>query len=197
MCDSIECKKIITKTPKNVKLLVDVAHLKVSAKSLKFDTEKFFNDCNDLIGGYHLSDNDGLSDIYLTRQKDAGKLYKNLGDFQFKDVTREVGIEPSGMWSTGVTFVDINDDGWLDLFICGFDSPNRLYINMQSRFKESASMYGLDFKGASVVMSFADYDLDGDLDAYLLTNRVNSASDIGDVKIIRDKNIYMAEKKDR
>ena len=133
-------------------------------------------------------DNDGLSDIYLTRQKDAGKLYKNLGDFQFKDVTREVGIEPSGMWSTGVTFVDINDDGWLDLFICGFDSPNRLYINMQSRFKESASMYGLDFKGASVVMSFADYDLDGDLDAYLLTNRVNSASDIGDVKIIRDKN---------
>lgn len=62
MCDSIECKKIITKTPKNVKLLVDVAHLKVSAKSLKFDTEKFFNDCNDLIGGYHLSDNDGLSD---------------------------------------------------------------------------------------------------------------------------------------
>ncbi len=62
MCDSSECKKIITNTPENVKLLVDVAHLKVSAKSLNFDKEKFFNDCDGFIGGYHLSDNDGLSD---------------------------------------------------------------------------------------------------------------------------------------
>tara|TARA_E500000178_G_scaffold344797_1_gene393612 strand:+ start:122 stop:979 length:858 start_codon:yes stop_codon:yes gene_type:complete len=62
MCDSIECENIINNTPDNVKLLVDVAHLKVSAESLNFEKEKFLNDCDKLIGGYHLSDNNGLSD---------------------------------------------------------------------------------------------------------------------------------------
>jgi len=137
------------------------------------------------IGDY---DNDGLLDIFFTRQADGGSLYKNLGNFKFKEVTAEVGINSDGMWSTGATFSDINNDGWLDLYVCGFDSPNRLYINNKGKFRDEAGLVGLDFKGASVMMSFADYDLDGDLDAYLLTNRVEPGHKLGDVKIIRKKN---------
>ena len=133
-------------------------------------------------------DNDGLADVFLTRQIDGGRLYRNLGGFQFEEVTLKVGINPMGMWSTGATFADINNDGWLDLYVCGFDSPNRLYINYQGKFKEEASNYGLNFHGASVTMSFADYDLDGDLDGYLLTNRLHPSEAIEDVKILRQKN---------
>ncbi|MEC7855892.1 MAG: VCBS repeat-containing protein, partial [Candidatus Neomarinimicrobiota bacterium] len=133
-------------------------------------------------------DNDGLSDVFLSRQSDGGRLYKNLGGFRFEDITIKSGIIPEGMWSTGATFVDINNDGFLDLFVCGFDSPNRLYINRKGRFEESAGEYGLDYKGASVVMSFSDFDLDGDLDAYLLTNRLESTDATAKAKIINDKN---------
>ena len=68
------------------------------------------------------------------------------------------------MWSTGVSFIDINNDGWLDLYVCGFDCPNKLYINDKGTFIESAKEYGLDYKGASVSMSFSDFDRDGDVD---------------------------------
>ena len=132
-------------------------------------------------------DNDGLSDVFLSQQSDGGRLFRNLGGFQFEDITIKSGINPEGMWSTGVTFVDINNDGWLDLFVCGFDSPNRLYINQKGSFRESANEYGLDYKGASVAMSFSDFDRDGDLDAYLLTNRLESATATAQAKIINDK----------
>ena len=132
-------------------------------------------------------DNDGLADVFLTRQKDGGRLYRNLGNFHFEDVTSKMGINPAGMWSSGATFADINNDGWLDLYVCGFDCPNRLYINQRDKFTEEAGAYGLDFHGASVVMSFADYDLDGDLDGYLLTNRLHPSDAIKNIKIIRQK----------
>ena len=133
-------------------------------------------------------DNDGLADVFLTRQKDGGRLYRNLGNFHFEDVTSKMGINPAGMWSSGATFADINNDGWLDLYVCGFDCPNRLYINQRDKFTEEADAYGLDFHGASVVMSFADYDLDGDLDGYLLTNRLHPSDAINNIKILRQKN---------
>ena len=93
-------------------------------------------------------DNDGLPDVFLSRQADGGRLYKNLGNFRFEDITLKSGIKSDEMWSTGVTFADVNNDGWLDIFICGFDSPNRLYINQKTSFKESAEEYGLNYKGA-------------------------------------------------
>ena len=83
------------------------------------------------IGDYN---NDGLQDIFLSRQKDGGRLYRNLGGFQFYDATEEAGILSDGMWSTGVSFIDINNDGWLDLYVCGFDCPNKLYINDKGTF---------------------------------------------------------------
>ena len=133
-------------------------------------------------------DNDGLPDVFLSRQADGGRLYKNLGNFRFEDITLKSGIKSDEMWSTGVTFADVNNDGWLDIFICGFDSPNRLYINQKTSFKESAEEYGLNYKGASVVMSFSDFDLDGDLDAYLLTNRLENTGATSKAKIIKNKN---------
>ena len=136
------------------------------------------------IGDY---DNDGMQDIYLSRQKDVGRLYRNLGGLSFEDVTERVGIISGTMWSTGVSFTDINNDGWLDIYVCGFDSPNHLYINNKGKFIESAKEYGLDFKGASVSMAFSDFDLDGDLDAYLLTNRLHDTDSTMKVKTIKNK----------
>ena len=137
------------------------------------------------IGDYN---NDGLQDVFLSRQQDGGRLFKNLGGMQFEDVTEITGILDDKMWSTGVSFIDINNDGWLDLYVCGFDSHNKLYINTKGKFEEKAKAYGLDYKGASVMMAFADYDSDGDLDAYLLTNRLTMSNDSVMTKITGSKN---------
>jgi hypothetical protein len=126
-------------------------------------------------GGVAIGDADGddLPDVYLTRPQGGCLLYKNLGDFRFHDVTAECGLANEA-WGLGATFADIDNDRDLDLYVCSYDSPNRLFINDGSgRFSEQANAYGLDFNGASVMMAFADYDNDGDLDAYLLTNRMD------------------------
>ena len=120
-------------------------------------------------------DDDGLPEVFLTRPHHGARLYRNLGNFTFKDITEEAGIKKSltDHWSTGATFVDIQGDGLLDLYVCGYRSANKLFINTGTGFVESAKQYGLDFAGASVMMSFADYDRDGDLDGHLLTNRLS------------------------
>ena len=126
-------------------------------------------------GGVAIGDYDGddLPDLFLTRSYGGGRLYRNLGDFRFEDATVRAGLAGDVAWSTGSSFADVNGDGRLDLYVCGYDDANRLYINVgDGRFEERAAAYGLDFKGASVMMAFADYDLDGDLDGYLLTNRL-------------------------
>ena len=107
----------------------------------------------------------------------GGRLFRNLGEFRFEDVTVEAGLDDGGAWSTGPSFVDIDDDGDLDLYVCGYDCANRLYINQgDGTFTEEAEARGLGFRGASVMMAFADYDQDGDLDGYLVTNRQSPGS---------------------
>jgi hypothetical protein len=118
---------------------------------------------------------DNLPDIFVTRPTDQGQLYQNLGDFRFKNVTASSGIAipDRPMWSTGASFADIDNDGDLDLSVCGFDCPNRIYLNNNDgTFTEVGASLGLDYSGASITMAFADIDNDGDLDAYLLTNRL-------------------------
>lgn len=123
-------------------------------------------------------DGDGLTDVFLSRPFGGNKLYKNLGDLKFKDVSAAAGID-DGRWGTGATFADVNNDGQLDLYVCGYNTPNRLYINQgDGTFIDEAKARGLDFNGASVMLAFADYDNDGDLDAYLLTNRLTPRGDI-------------------
>ena len=129
---------------------------------------------------------DSLPDLFIANQYRGGRLFRNQGDMKFVDVTASVGIKIDSMWGTSVTLVDINNDGLLDIYICGYDSANRLYVNRGRKFSEEAERYGLAFKGACVGASFADYDRDGDLDAYLLTNRLTPENSGGQVLIDRE-----------
>jgi len=130
-------------------------------------------------GGVAIGDinNDGLIDLYVTSNQNSNKLYLNKGDFKFDDITEQAKVGGTKAWSTGVTMVDINGDGFLDIYVCnsgdvsGGNKQNELFINNGDlTFTESAHEYGLDDLGYSTHASFFDYDKDGDLDVYLLNN---------------------------
>jgi hypothetical protein len=130
-------------------------------------------------GGVGIGDinNDGLADLFFTSNMGENKLYLNEGDFVFKDISETAGILDANKWSTGVSFVDINHDGHLDIYVCnagyleGTNQNNTLYINNKDlTFTESAAVYGLDESGYTTHASFFDYDNDGDLDVYILNN---------------------------
>ncbi|RYY57758.1 MAG: CRTAC1 family protein [Chitinophagaceae bacterium] len=130
-------------------------------------------------GGVAIGDinNDGLCDVLMTSNMGSSKLFLNEGNFKFRDVTAGSGIRQDSMWNTGVVMADINSDGWLDIYVCSAghlldgNRRNKLYINNQKGgFVESAAQYGLDIKSFSTHASFFDYDLDGDLDCFLINN---------------------------
>ncbi|MCI4641951.1 MAG: VCBS repeat-containing protein [Flavobacteriaceae bacterium] len=134
-------------------------------------------------GGVALGDinNDGLVDIYFTGNLVSNALYLNKGNFQFEDITKKAGVACEGVWSSGATFVDINQDGLLDIYVSKSGMPggenrhNELFINQgDNTFKEASKSYGLDITGLSVQAAFFDYDRDGDLDCYLLNNSMRS-----------------------
>lgn len=134
-------------------------------------------------GGVALGDinNDGLIDIYLTGNLVPNKLYLNKGNMKFEDITEQAGVACEGVWSSGATFVDINGDGLLDIYVCKAGKPggpnrhNELFINQGDlTFVEQSREYGLDITGLSIQAAFFDYDLDGDLDCYLLNNSMRS-----------------------
>lgn len=120
---------------------------------------------------------DGLTDLYFSGNMVEGKLYLNKGGFQFEDITEKAGINTKNKWGTGVSMVDVNADGLLDLYLC-FAGPyapdrrrNMLYINQGDlTFSEQAASFGLDDDAHTTHAAFLDYDKDGDLDVYLLNN---------------------------
>jgi hypothetical protein len=121
------------------------------------------------IGDY---DGDGRPDIYVVTKTGGCRLYRNLGGYRFEDVTEKAGVgaEP-GVWNQGATFVDINNSGRLDIYVCRYDAPNLLYINQgDGTFREMAHAYGLDVNDASGMAAFCDYDRDGWLDVFVQTN---------------------------
>ena len=139
-------------------------------------------------GGVAIGDinNDGLEDIYLTANQTPDKLYLNLGNLKFKDITKTSGVIIDSTWSTGVTMEDINNDGLLDIYVSkigkykGLKAHNLLYINNGDlTFTESSSVSGLDFSGFSTQASFFDYDNDGDMDMYLLNCSVHTPRSYG------------------
>jgi enediyne biosynthesis protein E4 len=130
-------------------------------------------------GGVAIGDinNDGLPDIFLTSNMGENKLYLNKGNFQFEDITTSAGIIKDDKWNTGVTFADVNGDGWLDIYVCSSghmkngDRKNKLYINNHNNtFTEAAAKYGLDISAYTTQVSFFDYDGDGDLDCFMINN---------------------------
>lgn len=131
-------------------------------------------------GGVAIGDinNDNLPDVFMTSNMGANKLYLNKGNLKFEDFSMKAGIEEEGKWNTGVVMVDINGDGWLDIYVCnaGIDKwrkqeGNKLFINNHDlTFTEKAKEYGLDETGYTTHAAFFDYDLDGDLDCYILNN---------------------------
>ena len=124
------------------------------------------------VGDY---DANGLPDLYLVSQDGANKLFRQTAPLQFEDVTASAGagLDGGDAWGTAATFADVDGDGDLDLYVCNLESPNLLFVNQgDGTFVEKAGMFGLGATFASTGAAFADYDNDGDLDLYLLTNRV-------------------------
>ncbi|MDO6429014.1 VCBS repeat-containing protein [Flavitalea sp. BT771] len=139
-------------------------------------------------GGVGIGDfnNDGLQDIYFGGNQVPGKLYLNKGNFSFEDITDKAGVGGMGRWARGISVVDINNDGLMDIYICNtiYKDPQRrrniLYVNQGMdkegvpHFKDMAAAYGLDMHGQSTMASFFDYDNDGDLDMYLTVNEASN-----------------------
>ena len=132
-------------------------------------------------------DGDGRPDLYFAGNVVDNALYLNRGDVEFEDVTEAAGATAEGAWSTGVATVDINQDGRMDIYVCvaGPDADargNRLLINQGTgeegvpRFREAAAEYSLADTGYSTQAPFFDYDQDGDLDLYLLTNSIDQGN---------------------
>lgn len=163
------------------------------------EEEPLFNSVNYLYfydgGGVAVGDinNDGLADIYFTANAYSNRLYINKGSFQFEDITESAGVGGgSEGWSTGTVMSDINGDGFLDIYVCRStlldrQGPNQLFINNGDlTFSEKAAEYGLDHTGLSRQAAFFDYDLDGDLDMYLLNHSIHSKNTYRPANKLRD-----------
>ena len=123
------------------------------------------------VGDY---DGDGKPDVFVVSKTEVSRLFRNLGNWKFEDVTAKAGIvEPGkpGAWTQGAAFADVNNDGRLDLYLCRFGAPNELFINQgDGTFTEEAVARGLAVNDASGMGAFCDYDRDGWLDVYVQTN---------------------------
>ncbi len=128
--------------------------------------------------------NDGLIDLFFASNQGSNKLFLNEGNLHFRDVSEEAKVPQDHGWSTGVSVVDINNDGLLDIYICkvgqfaGLKSENQLLVCKGIKdgipfYEDQAAQYGLHFSGFSTQASFFDYDMDGDLDMYLLNHAVH------------------------
>jgi ASPIC and UnbV/FG-GAP-like repeat/FG-GAP repeat len=147
-----------------------------------FDLPNMYNGGGVGIGDFN---NDGLLDIFFTGNQVPCKLYLNKGNFKFEDVTDIAKVSGDNRWCRGVSVVDINNDGLLDIYVCATISPegkrrqNLLYINQGVNklgipvFKDMAEEYGLNDTSFSTMAYFFDYDNDGDLDVYIAVNEMD------------------------
>lgn len=140
-----------------------------------FSYRNFYNGGGVAIGDIN---NDGLPDVFMTSNMGSNKLYLNKGNFKFEDISDKAGIGQLGKWNTGVVMADVDGDGWLDIYVCnaGYNKfktgdANAMFINNHNlTFTNKAKEMGLDEKGYTTHAAFFDYDLDGDLDCYILNN---------------------------
>ena len=140
-------------------------------------------------GGVAVGDlnNDGLPDVFFTANQGSNKLYLNKGNFKFEDISTKAGFVNKRQFSTGVVLVDINNDGWLDIYVSNAGSmdnesnrANQLFINNHNlTFTEKAAEYGLADTGYTTQATFFDYDMDGDLDCFLINNSPIPVNSLG------------------
>ena len=149
------------------------------------------------VGDY---DNDGRPDLFVVSKTEGCRLFHNLGNWKFEDVSEKAGLRDKAgalqqglawmkrsvgqdsdenravePWQQGATFVDVNNDGWLDIYVCRFNAPNLLYMNQgDGTFKEEAAARGLAVVDACGMGAFCDYDRDGRLDLYVTTNMLDA-----------------------
>ncbi len=132
-------------------------------------------------GGVAIGDinDDGLPDIYFTATFGSNKLYLNKGNMQFEDITDRAGVAANIGFKTGVTMADVNSDGYLDIYVCRTSreddnqKDNLLYINNRDlTFTNKAQEYNLAGNANTNHAAFLDYDLDGDLDMFMMNHRV-------------------------
>ncbi|MFT4986503.1 MAG: hypothetical protein ACI81Y_002454 [Glaciecola sp.] len=202
-CDSGGSKNVTLETAVSTKMFtkVESSHSKINFRNRIKENRKFnflsymyvYNG-----GGVSTGDinNDGLIDIYFTSNQNENKLYLNKGNFVFEDITKKANVSDSNGWSTGVTMVDINCDGWMDMYVCKSASlnnnkerKNKLFINQKDNtFKEEASKWKIDDMGFSTQSYFFDMDKDGDLDMYLVNHRADFQNN-GQLNLILQKQI--------
>ena len=156
-------------------------------------------------GGVAIGDinNDQLPDIYFSGNLVSNKLYLNLGDFKFRDITDEAGVSAADAWNTGVTMADVNGDGHLDIYVCRSADTrpdarrNLLFINQGDlTFRESARDYGIDDPAYSTQGAFFDYDKDGDLDLYLMNHSTQKYAGFNQItaSLKKRQNAHYADK---
>lgn len=154
--------------------------------------EYFFNGGGVAIGDIN---NDGLPDLYFSGNMVPNRLYLNKGEMVFEDITGKAGVACEKGWKTGVSMVDINGDGWLDIYVCysGMGNEksrrNQLFMNQGNlTFREKAGQYQLDLPDYSTQAAFFDFDNDGDLDMYLLNHNIkeNRSLDVAALRAERD-----------
>ncbi len=177
----ISCKQTSTSDSTPIFQLMDKTGIEFSntvTDSKDFNIFTFRNFYNG--GGAAIGDinNDGLADVFFTANMGSNKLFLNKGNFKFDDISEKAGFKNKDQWSTGVVMIDINNDGWLDIFISnsghindGVSRENQLFINNHDlTFTESAKAYGLADNGYTTQVAFFDYDMDGDLDCFIVNN---------------------------
>ncbi|WP_339678531.1 VCBS repeat-containing protein [Cyclobacterium marinum] len=160
--------------------------------------EYFYNGGGVAIGDIN---NDGLDDLFFTGNMTPNALYLNQGDFKFKNIGKASGVQGKNAWSTGATMVDINGDGYLDIYVCysgkGNEASrkNELFINQQDNtFIDEAEKYGLADPANSIQAAFFDFDLDGDLDMYLLNHNTQVINEIDFDAKRKDRNPLAGDK---
>ena len=182
-CCKPEKSTLFTLTPPNESNIIFSNRITESDTLNILNEEYIYNGGGVGVGDFN---NDGLPDLYFTGNQVDNAMYLNQGKMQFADVTAEARVAGNGQWCSGVALVDINQDGWLDIYVSSTLSKdslrrkNLLYINQGLNennvptFTESAEEYGIADTGNTTQAAFFDYDRDGDLDLYLLTNVIDA-----------------------
>ncbi len=154
-------------------------------------------------GGIAIGDinGDNLPDLFFSGNQVKNKLYLNKGNLKFEDITAQAGVEGKSTWNTGSVMADVNGDGLLDIYVCAvvglknLRGHNELFINNgDNTFSEKSADYGLDFDTYSSSVVFFDYDLDGDLDMYLLNHAIHTSGSFGNAHLRNERNYESGDK---